>query len=90
MQNSYNQKRTGDVILNLEPGWIEKSEGATLPNSSYAYDAHVPLIWFGWKIPRKTIYTAVDITTIAPTISGFLDILSPNGSYATPMMEMIQ
>jgi len=90
MQNSYNQKRTGDVILNLEPGWIDKSENATLPNSSYSYDAHVPLIWYGWKIPRKTIYQPVDITSIAPTISGFLDILSPNGSYATPMMEMIQ
>ena len=90
MQNSYNQKRTGDVILNLEPGWIDKSDNATLPNSSYSYDAHVPLFWFGWKIPRKTIYQAVDITSIAPTISGFLDILSPNGSYATPMMEMIQ
>lgn len=90
MQNSYNQKRTGDVILNLEPGWIDKSDNATLPNSSYSYDAHVPLIWYGWKIPRKTIYQPVDITTIAPTIAGFLDILSPNGSYATPMMEMIQ
>jgi predicted AlkP superfamily pyrophosphatase or phosphodiesterase len=90
MQNSYNQKRTGDVILNLEPGWIDMSENATLPNSSYSYDAHVPLIWYGWKIPRKTIYQAVDITSIAPTISGFLDILSPNGSNATPMMEMIQ
>ena len=90
MLNSYNQKRTGDVILNLEPGWIEESLNATYHNSGYSYDTHVPLVWYGWKIPRKTIQQPVDMTSIAPTIANFLDILAPNGSYAMPIMDLVQ
>ncbi|MFN8207825.1 MAG: alkaline phosphatase family protein [Bacteroidales bacterium] len=89
IQNNYNQKRSGDVFLNLEPGWMEKSENATSTNSSYAYDAHVPLMWYGWKIGRRTINTAMDPTVIAPTLASFLEILSPNGCMASPIGELV-
>jgi len=89
IQNDYNQKRSGDIILNLEPGWIEKSDNATDHNSSYSYDAHVPLIWYGWKIGRQTINNPLDPTCIAPTIASFLDILTPNGCSGSPIIEML-
>ncbi|MFW6327725.1 MAG: alkaline phosphatase family protein, partial [Bacteroidota bacterium] len=89
IQNSYHQKRSGDVIINLSPGWIEKSGNVTLHNSSYVYDAHVPLIWYGWKIKRKSLYRPVSPTDIAPTIAHFLGILAPNGSTGEPIYEMI-
>jgi predicted AlkP superfamily pyrophosphatase or phosphodiesterase len=89
IQNNYNQKRSGDVFLNLEPGWIEKSDNATNANSSYAYDAHVPLIWYGWKIGRRTINTAMDPTVIAPTLASFLEILAPNGCMTSPIGELV-
>jgi len=88
MQNSFNQKRSGDVMLNLEPGWIEKGKYLTTANSSNNYDVHVPLIWYGWKIKRSKIDRKVGIQDIAPTISTFLEIPLPNGCTGDVIYEL--
>jgi len=80
MQNSFNPKRSGDVIICLEPGWIEQGSGVSNSNSGYNYDTHVPLIWYGWKIKRTRLSQPVDMRDIAPTIANFLDIPFPNGT----------
>ncbi|MBI9066194.1 MAG: alkaline phosphatase family protein [Salinivirgaceae bacterium] len=80
MQNSFNQKRSGDIILNLEPGWIEQGDYLTTANSANKYDTHVPLIWYGWKIKRSKNKETIYMEDIAPTISNFLNIPFPNGS----------
>jgi predicted AlkP superfamily pyrophosphatase or phosphodiesterase len=90
IQNSYNQKNSGDVIVNLKPGWVEKTEGTTNHNSSYAYDTRIPLIWYGWKINRASILRPVDITDIAPTISSFLNITYPNACTGHPIRELLE
>jgi predicted AlkP superfamily pyrophosphatase or phosphodiesterase len=90
IQNSYNQKRSGDVIINLKAGWVEKSEGSTGGTSSYSYDSRIPLIWYGWKIGRTSITRAVDITDIAPTLATFLNITFPNSCTGKPVFELIQ
>ena len=78
MQNSFNQERSGDVIINLEPAWIEKGNYVAQSNSPYNYDTHVPLIWYGWKIKRSTLNRNILINDIAPTIANFLNIAQPN------------
>lgn len=88
IQNSYNQKRSGDVIINLKAGWVEKNEASTGGISSYSYDSRIPLIWYGWKIGRGTITREVNITDIAPTLSTFLNISFPNSSTGTPIFEL--
>ncbi|MBN2213818.1 MAG: alkaline phosphatase family protein [Bacteroidales bacterium] len=90
IQNSYNQKNSGDVILNLKPGWVEKTGGTTNHNSSYAYDTRIPLIWYGWKIKRARIIRQVDITDIAPTIASFLHITYPNACTGNPVNELLE
>lgn len=90
IQNGFNQKRSGDVIINLKTGWVEKGYGSTGHNSSYAYDSRIPLIWYGWRIGRSTILRPVDITDIAPTISTFLDITYPNACSGNPVLELIR
>lgn len=90
MQNSYNQKRSGDVILNLKAGWVEDSEGSTDGTSSYSYDSRIPLIWYGWKTGRSTITREVDIKDIAPTIATFLNVTYPNSCSGKPIFELIQ
>jgi len=90
IQNSYNQKNSGDVIVNLKPGWVEKTEGTTNHNSSYAYDTRIPLIWYGWKVNRATISRPVDITDIAPTIASFLNINYPNACTGHPINELLE
>lgn len=89
MQKGYNQKRSGDVIINLDPGWSEKNGSAATHNSSYSYDTHVPLIWYGWKIKRGSVFERVDMTSVAPTISYFLEIASPNASSGEPISSVV-
>jgi predicted AlkP superfamily pyrophosphatase or phosphodiesterase len=90
IQNSYNQKNSGDVIVNLKPGWVEKTAGTTNHSSSYAYDTRVPLIWYGWKVNRASISRPVDITDIAPTIASFLNITYPNACTGHPINELFE
>ncbi len=90
IQNSYHQKRSGDVILNLEPGWIEENGNSTGNNSAYPYDTHVPLIWYGWKISRSTLLRPVSMIDIAPTLSYFLDISWPTASTGKTILELIR
>lgn len=77
MQNSFNPKRSGDVIISLNPGWIEDMTNVAAHNSGYSYDTHVPLIWYGWKVKRQRVYEEVNITNIAPTISMILNTPRP-------------
>ncbi len=90
MQNSYNQKRSGDILINLEPGWTEYNDSSTGHNSGYSYDTHVPLIFYGWRIARQTIYEPIDMTDIAPTISMFLDIANPNACQGKPIIQLLK
>lgn len=89
IQNTFHQKRSGDVIINLEPGWIEKNGYVTKSGSGYEYDTHVPLIWYGWKVKTTRIDEPTDIVDIAPTISWILKITSPNASVGNPILEII-
>lgn len=90
IQNTYNQKRSGDVIINLKAGWVEKTEASTGGSSSYSYDSRIPLIWYGWKIGRGTITRQIENIDIAPTISTFLNITYPNACTGTPIFELVQ
>jgi len=90
MQNSFNPKRSGDVIICLEPGWIAQGSGVSSANSGYNYDTHVPLIWYGWKIKRTRLNQNIDIRDIAPTIANFLDIPFPNGTTGSVIEGLVQ
>ena len=89
MQNGYHQKRSGDVIINLAPGWLETDDGNSY-HSSYLGDNHVPLIFYGWKIKRSSMTRPVKMIDIAPTISHFLDISRPNVSTGDIILELVQ
>jgi predicted AlkP superfamily pyrophosphatase or phosphodiesterase len=89
MQKSFSQKRSGDVLINLDPGWVEKSGTTATHNSSYSYDTHVPLIWYGWKVRRADIFDPVNMIDIAPSISYFLNITSPNATMGKPILGLV-
>ncbi len=90
IQNGYNQKRSGDVIINLRSGWVEKNGASTNHSSSYTYDTRVPLIWYGWKVGRGTVSREVDLIDIAPTISTFLNIAYPNTCTGRTIQELVK
>ncbi|HVY54239.1 MAG TPA: alkaline phosphatase family protein, partial [Thermodesulfobacteriota bacterium] len=92
VQNGYNRRRSGDVAVIMEPGWIEyKSEygkKGTTHGSPYDYDTHVPLIFYGWSIRHGQSMRPVSITDIAPTISAILRIPYPDAATGNPLTEL--
>ncbi|MBC7920075.1 MAG: alkaline phosphatase family protein [Ferruginibacter sp.] len=88
LQNGYHRARSGDVLLVLEPAWFDgdpASKGGTTHGSGYGYDTHVPLLWYGWTIAPGSTVAPTSIADIAPTVSGLLKIMEPNGSTGTPI-----
>ena len=92
VQRGYNQKRSGDVIVSLQTGWLKSywSKGGTTHGSSYSYDTHIPLIFWGGKIPHGQTDRKVNVRDIAPTISTLLGISYPNGCTGNPLPEVTQ
>jgi predicted AlkP superfamily pyrophosphatase or phosphodiesterase len=89
--NNFSPQRSGDVIVILNPGWVEKvSDFVTNHNSPYEYDSHVPLIWYGWTVNRATVTRQVNITDIAATLSTLCKIPYPNACTGEPMFELFR
>lgn len=91
VQRGFNQKRSGDVIINLESGWIEwRSPTGTTHGSCYSYDTHVPLIFWGKNIEQGVSDEAVFIRDIAPTVCTLLGISFPNGCTGKPIQSITE
>ena len=92
IQRGYNQKRSGDVIVSLQTGWLKShwESGGTTHGSSYSYDTHVPLIFWGGEIPNGKTDRKVNIRDIAPTISTLLGTAYPNGCTGNPLPEITE
>jgi predicted AlkP superfamily pyrophosphatase or phosphodiesterase len=90
VQNSFNPDRTGDIIVILQPGWIEEDNTDSDSGSPYTYDTHIPLVWYGWKIPRQSINHPVTLLDIAPTISHILNISSPAGATGQILYDLFK
>ena len=92
IQRGYNQQRSGDVIVSLQTGWLSSywEKGGTTHGSSYSYDTHVPLIFWGGKIPQGQTDRKVNIRDIAPTISTILGTAYPNGCTGNPLPEVTE
>lgn len=88
IQKTYNQKRSGDIILHLNSGWVERGVERSL-SSSFRFDSHVPLIWYGWKTGREEISTEVSITDIMPTINYFLGLSKSSAMQGIVIQEMV-
>lgn len=80
LQNGYNQKLSGDVMLIPNPYTIETRKTGTTHGSGYSYDTHVPIIFYGNGIKKGVSKKRYEIIDIAPTIANFLKIEAPNSS----------
>lgn len=88
--NGYNLKRSGDIQYVLKSQYNDNDLSGTEHGVMYAYDSHIPLIWYGWKIkPGKTNREAY-MTDVAPTISALLKIQMPGGSVGQVLREVVE
>ena len=80
LQNGYNQKFSGDVLMIPYPSTLARGRKGTSHGSGYSYDTHVPLIFYGNGIKQGSSSKKYEIIDIAPTISNLLQIEFPNGT----------
>ncbi|MCK0130876.1 alkaline phosphatase family protein [Flavobacteriaceae bacterium F08102] len=90
LQEGYNQKRSGDVLLIHEPSVISYSKTGSTHGSGYSYDTHVPIIFYGNGIKKGRTSRYIPIVDIAPTISNLLGISFGNGTTGRVIEEVIQ
>jgi arylsulfatase A-like enzyme len=89
--NGYYKKRSGQVQILYKPQWLEGFEnGGTSHGLWNPYDAHIPLIWYGWNIPQGSASREIYMTDIAPTLAALLKIQAPNGNIGKPITEIIK
>lgn len=91
LTRGYNQKRSGDILYSLKPGWLQGDRvTGTTHGSGFTYDTHVPMLWYGAGIPKGSSVLYHPITDIAPTISMMLEIKLPNGATGQPLSELFR
>lgn len=90
LQNGYNQKRSGDILLVLKPSTVQYSKTGSTHGSTFSYDTHVPLFFYGKGIKRGSTFAKTEIPDIAPTIASLLGIAFPNGSTGEPIVEVLE
>ena len=80
VKNGFNPRRSGDIMVVLNPSWFAGRKQGTTHGSLYRYDTHVPLLFYGWKIKSGETTLRTNISDISPTVADLLNILEPNGS----------
>lgn len=90
MANGYNPVRSGHIMYTVKPGYFDGGSKGTTHGLWNPYDAHIPNVWFGWKVKPGNTYRETYMTDIAPTIAAFLKIQVPNGNVGKVLEEVIQ
>lgn len=94
LYNGFDSKRCGDLILQLEPGYLTKrkktteSTKGTSHGSPYNYDTHVPALFYGSTIKSQQITQEYDIIDICATIIQLCGIEKPDGMTGKAIQEI--
>ncbi|MFW2135775.1 alkaline phosphatase PafA [Chryseobacterium sp. TY4] len=88
--NGYNWKRSGDIQMVTKDGYLAYyAKKGTTHSVWNSYDAHIPLIFMGWKVKNGESNRPYYMTDIAPTLAQFLKIENPSGNIGQPIAEIL-
>lgn len=87
IRNSFHRKRSGDLLVDVLPGWTVVNETNPSENKIIR-NAHIPapLIFFGNSIKPEVVQTPVTVDHIAPTLAHTMRIRAPNACTAIPLI----
>jgi len=78
-KNGTHAKRSGDIQIVTEPGWMSSTIAAT-HGAPYNYDTHIPLLFYGWNIKPGETFSRTAVADTAPTVAALLKLLEPSGN----------
>ena len=90
--NGYHHKRSGSIQVIPESGWFSGDHGSTgtTHGSWNPYDTHIPLLWYGWGIPKGETYSTVHMTDISATLATLLHVQMPSGCVGKVITKIAQ
>ncbi len=88
--NSYFPERSGDIQLILAPGYVAGDGLGTSHGLWNPYDAHIPLLWYGWNIKAGKTNRETYMTDIAATVAALLHIQMPSGCIGKVIPEVFK
>ena len=81
LQNGYNPRRSGEVLIVLEAERIElDSKRVAMSGSVYNYDRHIPFVISGAGVTPQMVMKRVTNEQIAPTLAVVLGVERPQSS----------
>ncbi len=86
--NTYFPQRSGDIQLVLKPGYMAGDGLGTSHGLWNPYDAHIPLLWYGWNIKAGKTNRETYMTDIAATVAAMLHIQMPSGCVGKVIPEV--
>ncbi len=89
LQNGYNPRRSGDVLLVTRSQFASYSRTGSTHGSPHIYDTHVPLILYGKGIRPGSLHRRTVIPDVAPTLAALLGISFPSGTTGQPIPEAL-
>lgn len=90
VSNGYNAKRSGDIEFLLKPAYFDGWDKGTTHGLWNPYDAHIPLVWFGWGIKHGKLNRETYMTDISATIAAMLQIQMPSGCVGHVITEVMK
>lgn len=80
IRNSYHRLRSGDLLIEVLPGWTVMHEDGTEHYTVRTANVPAPFILLAPGIRPETVRIPVSAARIAPTVTGALRIRAPNAS----------
>ena len=88
----YHPRRSGDILVVVEPGYYCYGSWSSPVGTTHGewnpYDAHIPLLFMGWKVKHGATSREVHITDIAATVCQLLHIQQPSACIGEPIVEI--
>ena len=88
----YHPRRSGDILVVCDAGTYTAASWMGTQGTTHGewnpYDAHIPLLFYGWHVSHGATSREVHITDIAPTICQLLHIQQPSACVGEPITEV--
>lgn len=85
LHNAYNPNCSGDILVQVSPGWRLVNENTRLNQLVRASYVPFPIFFMGCNVPAATIDTPVSVECIAPTLAKAIRIRAPNACTTAPI-----
>ena len=90
----YHYRRAGDILVVPDPGYYSFGSSSSPIGTTHGewnpYDAHIPLLFFGWNVSHGATSREVHINDIAPTVCQMLHIQQPNACTGEAIVEVMK